>query len=167
MDVVATKALVKDHDWHVGDRAEICELLSLKWAHATTSFLEDVAAKVLDGSNGIHDKSWYEEENDPAFLWVGLLAGEVWIVVCPVADSEAFHNECIEEESEVRADDLEALNLVELINEEKICYMQLKGLMNVLRSKNLISLLEHQISINGEIRINLIFLNLSLKSKSE
>ena len=36
---------------------------------------------------------------------------------------------------------------MELINEEKICYMQLKGLMNFLRSKNLISLLE-----GGEIR---------------
>ena len=40
-------------------------------------------------------------------------------MVCPVADSEAFHNESIEEEGEVRADDLVALNLVELINEEK------------------------------------------------
>lgn len=57
MDVVATKALVKDHDGHVGDRAEICELLSLKWAHTATSFLENVAAEVLDGSNAIHDKS--------------------------------------------------------------------------------------------------------------
>ena len=68
MDVVATKALVKDHDGHVGDRAEISEFLGLKRAHTTTSFLEDVAAKVLDGSNGIHYKSRYEEENDPAFL---------------------------------------------------------------------------------------------------
>ena len=40
-------------------------------------------------------------------------------MVRPVADSEALHNECIEEESDVCADDLETLDLVELIDEEK------------------------------------------------
>ena len=47
----------------------------------------------------------------------------------------------------IKTNNKEGVYGVELINEEKICYMQLKGLMNFLRSKNLISLLE-----GGEIR---------------
>ena len=100
MDVESTKAVIEDHDRDIRHRAQVCELLSAE----REPLFDGVAAHILHSRDHVDHESTDEEEDDPVLFGIILGIVQIWILVRPPAQAEAFHEQAVQEQSDVCVD---------------------------------------------------------------